>query len=92
MLQRVALEAFAFPRVMLHSGTNAYLFGAVDADEADRAVALVPVLPVAVLDADATVLADVGHRDARVGLGALLAAHALVTAAPAEKEVKFQCF
>lgn len=89
MLQRVALEAFAFPMVMLHSGTSqltpAYLFGAVDADEADRAVALVPVLPVAVLDADATVLADVGHRDARVGLGALLAAHALVTAAPAEK-------
>lgn len=89
MLQRVALEAFAFPMVMLHSAahpsSHAYLFGAVDADEADRAVALVPVLPVAVLDADTTVLADVGHRDARVGLGALLAAHALVTAAPAEK-------
>lgn len=58
------------------------LFGTVDSGESDCTVALVPVFPVAVFYADATVFANVRYGYAGIGLGALLAAHALVTAAP----------
>lgn len=66
-----------------------YLLGAVETRKADGTVAVVPSLPVAILDADTTVQANVRILLAGIELGTVLTTHAFITPA-SNKDEKYR--
>lgn len=64
-----------------------YLFRTVDTDETRRAVAIVPMILIAILHTNATVLAHIRILCTRVDLSTFFTAHPFVTVTPAENKM-----